>query len=67
MDDGFEVVMALLSIIFGILIGAFCGASLMKRSFEEGKFCPECGSHYSEADLYCTNDGTELLIISGYQ
>lgn len=67
MDDASEVVVATISVILGFLIGAFCGASIMKSSFEEGKFCPKCGAHYSETDLFCTNDGTELLIISGDQ
>ena len=49
------------------IIGVALGASLIKSSFEEGKFCPKCGAHYSDTDLYCTNDGTELLIISGNQ
>jgi len=47
------------------IIGVFLGSSLTKSSLEEGKFCPKCGAHYSETDLYCTNDGTELLIIGG--
>ena len=47
------------------IIGVFLGSSLIKSSFKEGKFCPKCGAHYSETDLYCTNDGTELLIIGG--
>lgn len=63
----FYVVVVIVSVIAGLLVGALCGTSLTKRSFEEGKFCPKCGAHYSETELYCTNDGTELLIISGDQ
>lgn len=65
MDDGFEVVVALISVTVGLIFGVLFGAALMKHSLEEGKFCPKCGAHYSETDLYCTNDGTELLIVGG--
>lgn len=53
--------------VASFFIGLSFGASIMKHSFLQGKFCPECGAHYSDADLYCTKDGTELLIISGDQ
>lgn len=66
MNDGFgKTEVAIISLIIGILVGVLWSSSVMKRSFEEGKFCPECGAHYSETDLYCINDGEMLKIIGG--
>ena len=64
MDDDIPMIIVI-TVVICILLGAVFGISIKEKSFEHGKFCPVCGAHYSETDLYCTNDGTELLIVGG--
>lgn len=54
-----------ITVVICMLLGFVFGIAIKEKSYEHGKFCPKCGAHYSETDLYCTNDGTELLIVGG--
>lgn len=57
----------LLTFLLGVLIGSFIGmialAILMDKNYQ--KFCPQCGHRFRNEEIYCQNDGTELLIIGG--
>lgn len=63
MDDIHMILV--ITVVICMLLGFVFGITTKEKSYEHGKFCPKCGVHYSETDLYCTNDGTELLIVGG--
>lgn len=55
----------LLTFLLGVTVGAFIGmialAVLMDKNYQ--KFCPQCGHRFKNEEVYCQNDGTELLEI----
>ncbi len=60
MKDSIDLLLQfLLGICLGIIIGVLILAVSMDKDYQ--KFCPQCGRRFTNEEIYCLNDGTELL------
>jgi rRNA maturation endonuclease Nob1 len=60
MKDSIELLLQfILAICIGILIGILMMSVSMDKKFQ--KFCPQCGRHFRNEEIYCPSDGVELL------
>ena len=61
MKDSIEL---LLQFLLGICLGIFIGVLILAVSMDKNyqKFCPQCGRHFKNEEIYCPSDGVELLM-----
>lgn len=53
----------LLIFLLGTYFGMIALAYMMDKNYQ--KFCPQCGHRFKNEEIYCQNDGAELLTIGG--
>lgn len=58
---------SLLTFLIGVCIGMLIGFIILAMTLDKKftKFCPQCGNRFENGEVYCPNDGTELLTMGG--